>query len=121
MRKIPALLLAAGLLLVPSMAQASKLYIREYKTISTIGPIIAQIAPEPGVDQAPVDFSSGAAPSAAFASTTHVVRVVCDASCSIVFGPPGTVATTSNAFLAAGIPEYFAVIPSQIISVHSNP
>lgn len=104
-----------------SPADAAKLYIREYKTITTINSYQAQIAPEPGADQTPVDFSGGAASSSAFATTTHVVRLICDASCSIVFGASPQTATTSNAFLAAGAAEYFGVIPGQIVSVHSNP
>lgn len=103
-----------------SSAQASKLYIREYRTISTIGPTIAQIAPEPGADQAPVDFTGGTASSAAFAATTRVVRVWCDVSCSVLFGAAPT-ASNVNAPLGAGTPEYFAVIPGQLVSVHSFP
>lgn len=121
MRKTFAALLLIGLVALPSFAQAAKLYIREYKTISTIGTQTAQISPEPGTDQTPVDFSGGAASSSAFASTTRVVRVICDASCSILFGASPQTATTSNALLAAGAAEYFAVIPGQIVSVRSNP
>jgi hypothetical protein len=113
--------LVLGLLALASSAEASKLYIREYKTISSLGPIVAQIAPEPGVDQAPVDFTSGAASSAPFATTTHVVRVWCDVSCSILFGPSPQTATNANAPLGAGAAEYFAVSPGQLVSVHSFP
>lgn len=121
MRKLlSAVLVSAGLLL-PQMAQASKLYIREYKNISTIGVTRVPIAPEPGVDQTPVDFTSGSASSNTFASTTNVVRVVCDVSCSILFGPSPQTAANTNALLPGGVVEYFAVIPGHLVSVHSNP
>lgn len=119
MRKLAiAAVLALGFTLP---AQASKLYIREYKNISTINVNLAQIAPEPGVDQTPVDFTSGAASSSTFATTTHVVRLVCDVSCSILFGPSPQTAANTNALLPGGVVEYFAVIPGQLVSVHSNP
>jgi hypothetical protein len=120
MRKFSALLIAAALL-APQLAHASKLYIREYKTITTVGVQPVPIAPEPGADQTPVDFSGGAASSQAFATTTHVVRVICDAACSILFGPSPQSASASNALLGAGAAEYFGVIPGEIVSVHSNP
>lgn len=107
--------------LLAGPAEASKCYVREYKSISSLGPIVAQIAPEPGTDQAPIDFSGGAASSAAFASTTKVVRLICDASCSFVFGASPQTATTNNALMGAGTPEYFGVIPGQIVSCRANP
>lgn len=108
-------------LLLPDAASASKLYIREYKGIATVNVYQAEVAPEPGVDQTPVDFTAGAASSATFATTTHVVRLWCDVSCSVLFGPSPQTATNANAPLAGGAAEYFAVIPGQLVSVHSNP
>ena len=112
----------AILLLLAAPAEASNLYIREYRSIAIVNSSQVQVAPEPGTDQSVVSFAAGTANSAAFASTTRIVRLICDAQCSVLFGPSGsTTATNANSFLAAGVPEYFAVQPGQIVSVHSNP
>lgn len=113
--------IVAALFLAP-MAQASSLYIREYRSIAIVNSSQAQLAPEPGTDQAPVSFAGGTAASAAFSSTTKVVRLICDAACSILFGPAGsTTAAATNSYLPANTAEYFAVQGGQIVSVHSNP
>lgn len=108
-------------------AYASNLYISEYGSVGQAvyatggaGGVL-EVAQEPSLQQSPVSFSSGAASSAAFGTNTHFVRLVCDAACSVLFGPSPQTATASNAYLAAGIPEYFGVVPGQIVSVHSNP
>lgn len=125
MRRIIGLLAGAMIALCAvAPAFASKLYISEYPNLGFVGPAqttAAMIAPEPSiVDQNPVDFTSGAAQSAAFNTKTRFVRVICDAQCSIKFGSSPT-ATNQNKPLAAMQAEYFAVIPGQKISVISNP
>lgn len=111
-------------LLFASEAEASKLYIREYVTFGFNSPLAGgtpPIATEPGTDQSPVDFSGGVISSAAFAATTHLVRIVCDVQCSVLFGASPQTAATSNAPLAAFVPEYFGVTPGQIVSVIAHP
>jgi hypothetical protein len=106
----------------------STLYVREYsgigttKNVSGIGPanLVTQGPVEPGTDQAPITISASSAASAAFAATTQLVRVNTDSVCSVVFGPVGTTATTSNARLAANQTEYFRVVPGNIVAVITN-
>lgn len=106
----------ASLLLAPNIAQAASCYIREY---TAIGGTSVQVAAEPGVDQTPVTLTGSTAPSAAFQTTTHVVRLFCGAGASFVFGATPT-ATTSGAPLAALTPEYFWVVPGQKVAFISN-
>jgi hypothetical protein len=100
----------------------SKLYITEYGSLVITACLPAQIAPEPGTDQAPIDFSGGVAQSAAFQNPTNYVRVISDVQCSIKFGTNPTAANT-NKVLPALTPEYFGVPQGQSckISVISNP
>jgi hypothetical protein len=114
-RILAALLFA--LLSVDAFA-ASKLFISEYGTISPNAP---QAAVEPAVtDQAAVDFSAGAAQSAAFNTATRIVRLMCDTRCAVKFGSNPT-ATTANKPLAADAPEYFFVTPGDKVSVIASP
>lgn len=108
-------------MMLGSPADASKLWIREYKAITTINTYQAQIAGEPGTDQTPVDFSGGAATSSAVAQTTHFVRLVCDASCSYSITSTAGTATTTNALLPAGVVEFVGIPPGYFINVRSNP
>ena len=112
---------AIALLLSIASADASNCYIREYQTIATIQSKVAQIAPDVGttVDQTPVAIGS-AASSAPFNAKTTLVRLICGANASFVIGASPQTATTSNSYLATGIPEYFAVAPGQIVSFVSN-
>src|ERR1700679_20756 len=105
MRKICGVVIA--LILGLSSAQASNLYIREYRQLPIIKTAVPQVALEPGADQAVLNFASSAQSSAAFASTTNYVRLICDAACSVVFSPAGastTAATNANALLPANLP-----------------
>jgi hypothetical protein len=119
--------LAAALFLClvasPSFA-ASKLFISEYGTLAATnsGGVPAQAAAEPSLtDQAPVDFSGGAASSAVFGAQTRLVRLMCDTRCAIRISTAGTAATTSNKPLAADSPEYFGVQPGDKVSVIASP
>jgi hypothetical protein len=118
-RCLAAALLAA--VITASPAFASKLYIREYKAITTIGGTYAQIAGEPGADQTPVDFTAGPASSSAVAGSTRFVRLICDASCSYSVTSSAGTATTNNALLPAGVVEFVGIAPGYFINVRSNP
>lgn len=125
MKTIRFIAAAACLLLFAGNARAAKLYIREY---SGFGPSAAlqgdqpPIAKEPGVDQTPVDFTSGATSSAAVAAGTRLIRVMCDVQCSISPASANpTAATTSNAPLAAFTAEYFGVDAGGKVSVIAHP
>lgn len=94
----------------------AKLWITEYTNAGTDKferPTFC--AQEPGVDQTPVDFSGGAAQSAAFAATTRFVRIQSDAACHILAGDNPT-ATVNNQRVPADLYEYKAVTPGQKIS-----
>jgi hypothetical protein len=96
----------------------ASLYITEYTEngFRQLGGL--PVAPEPGLDQAPVAIGA-VAPSAAFGASTRVVRVHCDAICSIAFGKT-PVATTANKRLPADHTEYFSVNPGDKLSVIAN-
>lgn len=105
-------------------ASAAKLYISEYPNLGFVGAaqsVSAPIAPEPSItDQTPVDFTAGAAQSAAFNTKTRLIRVICDVQCSVKFGAAPT-ATNANKPLPGLSPEYFAVRPGDKLSVIANP
>jgi hypothetical protein len=111
---------AAFALLGLSPTFAASAYISEYTSLgqTSSGVASAQIATlPPNVDQK-VTFTGTPGSSAAFASNTKFIRVICDAACSI--NATGT-ATTSNARLPTDAVEYFAVQPGMILSVIANP
>lgn len=74
----------------------SMLYITEYLqgTELPVGELM-QCPMEPPIAEQKIDFTSGAATSAAFNVQTTFVRIETDSTCSLVFGLT-PVATTSN-------------------------
>lgn len=116
----------------------TKAYITEFSFVPNLqgfqqgpasGPVeLAAIAGS--TDQTPVDFSAGAASSAAFAVGTKYIRVSVDSICSyknqsvlVVNGVatwPTAVATTSSARMPADNVEYFWVNPGDKISFITN-
>ena len=92
----------------------SKLYITEYKELRGVDGGLAQIGQEPGVDQAPLTFTTAVA-SAVFAAGTKMVRIVSDGNCHLLFGADPT-ATVNNKLVAASAVEYFGVIEGQKVS-----
>lgn len=99
----------------------SKLYISEFENPGGAAGFPFPVASEFGntTDQEPVDYSGGAAASAAFAATTTLVRIHTDAVCSIKFGTAPT-ATTSNRRMAAGQTEYYFVRKNDKVSAVIN-
>jgi hypothetical protein len=102
-------------------------YIAEYGSVGTSiyatgnsGGVL-EVAEEPSLQQAPVDFSGGAASSQPFGANTKFVRIICDAQCSVKFGASPQTATNANTPLGIMMPEYFGVTLGQIISVIANP
>lgn len=85
----------------------SILYVSEYITLAQSQAGIAMCGQEPGLDQAPVTFTT-TTQSAAFNAQAKFVRVYSDGDCHIAFGANPT-ATTSNKKLTAGQAEYFGV------------
>ncbi len=99
----------------------SKLYVTEFETPGGRAGGMFPVAAEDGniIDQTPVDYSGGAAASAAFGAQTKLVRIHTDAICSIKFGTAPT-ATTSNRRMAAGQTEYYFVRPGDKVSGVTN-
>lgn len=62
----------------------------------------------PLVDQAAITVSAASAQSAAFGSSTGMIRISCDTTVSAAFGSNPT-ATVNNMRLPANVPEYFKV------------
>lgn len=109
-------LVLAALLLVSLPSFAATMYVTEF-----LGPpsvtVYYQAAPMPAVAQSTVAIAGASAQSAAFSSTTKLVRVHCDVICNITVGGTNPVATTSTLRLAAGQTEYFAVSPGDKVAV----
>lgn len=92
------------------------LFISEY-TGALIGG--GQVAVEPSITDQIVAVSGSSTASAAFSPSTHLVRLLADASCSIAFGSSPTAALTSK-LLPANVPEYFAVRPGHKVACITN-
>lgn len=101
----------------------SKLYVTEMEDLHAGAGYPMQVCVDLGsgatVDQTPVDFSGGVAPSAAFGAQTKFVRLHTDAICSIAFGKT-PVATVGNRRMAAGQTEVWAVQPGTKVSAIAN-
>lgn len=93
----------------------TKLYVTEYSDFAT-SPDSLAVGAEPAVNDQVVDYTAGAAASAAFKSNTTMVRLNADSICSVVFGTAPT-ATTSNGRLAAGVDRYVSVPVGQSYKV----
>jgi hypothetical protein len=97
------------------------LYIWEFSEVLVLSDKL-MAANAPGIlQQAPVAIGASAASSQPFTGATKFIRVNTDSICSIVIGPSPQTATASNARMSAGSTEYFAVAPSHVLSVITNP
>ncbi len=95
-----------GLFAAPSFAATC--FISEYTNIIRDGRnYIVPVAQEPAVTIQTVTYTT-TTQSAAFDSTTKLIRIVCDAKAHFEFGTNPT-ATASDPYLAADTPEYFGV------------
>ena len=94
------------------------LYVTEFDDAGQTVRGMAQVAQENAntVDQTPVVIGAGSLQSAAFASTTVLVRLETDSICSVRFGTNPT-ATTNNRRMQAGDTEYFGVPKGQSYKV----
>ena len=86
----------------------AKLYISEYATISALPNHSGQMPFEPPLTEQVLDFTSGVATSNPFRPGTRMIRLNCDATCSLIVGANPT-ATTANGRLAADRTEYRGV------------
>lgn len=79
-------------------------------------PVLAQVMKLKGVTQNPVTFTGTAGVSAAFQSTTRIIRVVSDANCAVKVGASDVAAVATDTQLQAGKEEYFFVDGGDYIS-----
>lgn len=91
----------------------TKLYVTEYcglKLVSGPNGVPAQCPEEPPLAEQVVDYSAGAAASAAFNAKTKFIRVHADSICSrLIAAAP--VATTAKARMSADQTEYIGLPP----------
>lgn len=85
-------------------------YVQEYSSLAgDVGGATVVVGREPAnVVQSPVDFTSGAAASAAFDKRTKFVRIIVDTDAHVQFGSNPT-ATSNDMVLPADTVEYFGV------------
>ena len=95
------------------------LYIAEYRTLGTSSRGTPQTPPNPPVAEQKLAIGAGSVQSSAFSDGTVLVRLHCDAVCSVAFGSNPT-ATSSNMRLAANQTEFFAVEPGAKVAVIEN-
>ena len=95
---------------------ANTLWITEYAGYEVGG---LPCAVEPALANQTTTPAATHSESSAFGSGTHLVRLVCNSSCSIKFGQ-SPVATASSTFLPSGVPEYFVVQPGHALSCITN-
>lgn len=101
--------------------QAATLYIEEFANQPTPqATVIWQAAKTPGLAKQTVAIGGSSAQSAAFTSSTTLIRIESDATCSVEIGTPNPTATATSMRVAAGVPEYFVVNPGDKIAVITN-
>ena len=91
-------------------------YISEYERQAP-GPVSIALTPE--ITSQTVAISGSTVQSAAFGATTSIIRVHCDAICSIAIGANPT-ATATKTRLAANQTEYFGVRGGDKLAVITN-
>lgn len=105
------------------------LYIAEYTGLGDMNPnsptrrLSSEIAQTPAAVEQTVAIGVSSVASSAFGTSTYLVRLHCDAICSIEFGSAAgstPTATAAKARMAANQTEYFAVVPGQIVAVITN-
>ena len=92
-------------------------YISEYT--EGFNPYAPTVGSEPSTVQQTVAIGGGSTQSSAFRTDTKLVRIHCDAICSIRFGTNPT-ASSTTARLAANQTEYFKVTPGDKVAVITN-
>lgn len=113
-------LFLASLLLfftVPSFAATCKISEYEYLIKDAAGREVP-VASEPALVRQDVTYAASTA-SAAFASGTRFVRIVCDAKAHFVFATSPTAAAT-DPYLPADTIEYFGVIGGDKVAFYDG-
>lgn len=101
------------------------LYVSEYRSLSSVpssfsfAPQAGQAPQEPPIAEYTISITGSSTAGPLFSGYTALLRVHCDAVCSIAIGNSPT-ATTVNKRLAANQTEYFGGSPGQQIAVIQN-
>lgn len=74
----------------------------------------------PSYSQPVINITGSSTPSQKFQLTTILIRVHCDATCSIKVGGINPTATTQSMRLAANQTEYFSVYQGEQLAVIAN-
>lgn len=93
------------------------LYVTEF---SGPGPGVVQVADTPKLASNNVAISGSSTQSAAFNTNTAIIRVHCDAICSVEVGGASPVATAASQRMPADTIEYFYVRPGDKLAVITN-
>jgi hypothetical protein len=98
----------------------ASLYVTEYLGLGRAAlDTVTQAPTEPALTEQLVAIGGSSTQSAAFSTRTRLVRVHCDAICSVAFGPNPTAVNTAKR-LAANQTEYFAVNGGDKLAVITN-
>jgi hypothetical protein len=104
----------------------ASLYIEEFQGVGQpqqardfIGSALAT-ALLPSISQPVITITGSSTPSVAFSKQTILIRVHCDAVCSVKVGGLTPVATVQNMRLAANQTEYFSVYQGEALAVIAN-
>lgn len=109
-------MLALVLCLVASVTAADTLYVTEFPGPPAIS-VYYQAVNTPALANQTIAIAGASAQSAAFATTTKIVRVHTDVACHVVVGGANPTATTSSMRMGEGATEYFVVTPGQKLAV----
>ena len=99
----------------------ASLYVAEYPHASVwhgTGVPVAFVPTMGPINEQKLAIGAGSVAGVAFNLNTTLVRLHCDATCSVAFGPVASVAATvNNARLVQNQTEYFAVQPDGKMTV----
>lgn len=93
------------------------LYVTEH---SGAAPGIVQVAEMPKLATNNVAITAGSVQSNAFTPNTSLIRVHCDAICSVEIGGTSPTATSASQRMPADAVEYFFVRPGDKLAVITN-
>lgn len=101
--------------------QAATVYIEEFANQpAPQSTVLWQAAKAPGITKQTVAIGGSSTQSAAFTSSTTLIRVHTDAICSIEIGGTNPTATVTSMRFAANQTEYFVVNPGAKLAVITN-
>lgn len=107
---------AFALSFICGLANAATLYVTEFVGAPP-NSVYYQAVKPPSVANQTVAITGTSTQSAAFSSTTGIIRVTTDTACVIEIGGTNPTAVTASAYLPAGAVEYFIVAAGAKIAV----